>query len=88
MKHCIESFSMVKKLIESGYAEVLKILGLFLTGGSMIVAITLFIADRPSRAEVREIIEKNVGDRIGQIEIQVTETNRKIDNIYRLMIEK
>jgi hypothetical protein len=51
---------MVKKLIESGYAEVLKILGLFLTGGSMIVAITLFIADRPSRAEVREIIEKNV----------------------------
>lgn len=78
---------MVKKFIESGYAEVAKILGIFLTAGTMIVAITLFIADRPTRAEVREIISKNVGDRIGRIEVQVDETSKKIDNIYQMMIE-
>ena len=79
---------MVKKFIENGYAEVVKILGIFLTAGSVIVAITLFIADRPTRAEVREIIEKNVGERIGRIEVQVDETSKKIDHIYQMMIEK
>lgn len=79
---------MVKKFIESGYAEVVKILGLFLTAGAMIVAITLFIADRPTRAEVREIIEKNVGVRIERLEKQADANAQKIDDIHRIMIEE
>jgi len=79
---------MVKKFIERGYAEVAKIVGLFLTAGAMIIAITLFIADRPTRAEVREIIDKNVGQRIERLEKQADNNATKIDDIHKMMIEQ
>ena len=77
---------MVRKFIENGYAEVAKVIGLFLTAGAMIIAITLFVADRPTRAEVREIIDKNVGSRIERLEKQADANAEKIDKIYNVII--
>ena len=64
---------MVKKFIENGYAEVIKILGIFLTASTMIVGITLFIADRPTRAEVKDTIDS----RLKPIENQINEITKR-----------
>ncbi|MGV8130496.1 MAG: hypothetical protein ACP5N7_00160 [Candidatus Pacearchaeota archaeon] len=74
---------MVKKFIENGYAEVVKILGIFLTAGSMIVAITLFIADRPTRAEVKQTID----DRLNPMEQQLKDLNNRTQDIYNILID-
>ena len=74
---------MVKKFIENGYAEVVKILGIFLTAGSMIVAITLFIADRPTRAEVKQTID----DRLKPMEQQLKDLNNRTQDIYNILID-
>lgn len=74
---------MVKKFIENGYAEVVKILGIFLTAGSIIVAITLFIADRPTRAEVKQTID----DRLNPMEQQLKDLNNRTQDIYNILID-
>lgn len=74
---------MVKKFIENGYAEVVKILGIFLTAGSIIVAITLFIADRPTRAEVKQTID----DRLKPMEQQLKDLNNRTQDIYNILID-
>lgn len=74
---------MVKKFIENGYAEIVKALGLILTAGGIIVAITLFIADRPTRAEVNRAID----DRLKPIEAQLQELNKRTENIYNILLD-
>jgi len=74
---------MVKKFIENGYAEVIKILGIFLTASTMIVGITLFIADRPTRAEVKDTIDS----RLKPIENQINEINKTTRDIYNVLVK-
>ena len=74
---------MVKKFIENGYAEVIKILGIFLTASTMIVGITLFIADRPTRAEVKDTIDS----RFKPIENQINEINKTTRDIYNVLVK-
>lgn len=73
---------MVKKFIENGYAEIVKALGLILTAGGIIVAITLFIADRPTRAEVN----KTIDERLKPLEKQIDAIDKRTQEIYNLII--
>ncbi len=74
---------MVKQFIEKGYAEIVKAFGLMLTAGGIIVAITLFVADRPTRAEVN----KTIDDRLKPIEKQLQDMNNRTENIYNILID-
>ena len=64
---------MVKQFVERGYAELVKAFGLILTAGGIIVAITLFIADRPTRAEVN----KTIDDRLKPLEKQLDAIDKR-----------
>lgn len=74
---------MVRQFIDKGYAEVVKILGIFLTAGTVIVAITLFVADRPTRAEVKQTID----DRLKPMEQQLKDLNVRTQDIYNILID-
>lgn len=75
---------MVKKFVENGYAELVKIFSILLTAGGVIVAITLFIADRPTRAEVN----KTIDDRLKPIEQQLQNVDKTTKDILKILIEK
>ena len=79
---------MVKKIIENGYAEMIKIFGILLTLGGVIVGITLFVADRPTRAEVKEQIEVTINARIDRLEKLADSNAEKIDKIYNILVDK
>lgn len=75
---------MVKKFIENGYAELVKIFSILLTAGGIIVAITLFVADRPTRAEVN----KTIDDRLKPLEKQLQSIGERTEDIYKILIDK
>lgn len=68
-----------REFVDSGKAELLKVIGIFLTLVTMIVAVTLFIADRPTRAEVKDQINATVNNRIERIE-------KKVDEMYNFLL--
>jgi len=55
--------------------ELVKSLTLLLTIIALIVGATVFVADRPSRTEVKEIINTTVSARLTRIENQLTNIN-------------
>jgi len=55
--------------------ELIKSLTLLLTIIALIVGATVFVADRPSRTEVKEIINTTVSARLSRIEDQLTNIN-------------
>jgi len=55
--------------------ELIKSLTLLLTIIALIVGATVFVADRPSRTEVKEIINTTVSARLTRIEDQLTNIN-------------
>jgi len=55
--------------------ELIKSLTLLLTIIALIVGATVFVANRPSRTEVKEIINTTVSIRLTRIENQLTNIN-------------
>ena len=78
----------MQQFVNSGKSEIIKIIGIFLTIITMIVGITLFVADRPTRAEVKSEIDSTVNTRMERLEKTVDMNAEKIDKIYNILIEK
>ena len=67
----------MEKVINTKY-ELIKIIGIFLTLFTLIITATVFVAEKPSRAEVREIVKDSVERRLDNIEVQLRQINEHL----------
>ena len=67
----------MEKVINTKY-ELIKIIGIFLTLFTLIITATVFVAEKPSRTEVREIVKESLEKRLDNIEAQLRQINEHL----------
>ena len=68
--------------------KLIQTIGLILTALSFLIATTLYISDKPSRSEVKEMINEKVYNRFDRIESQLDQVQADIKTLLIKRAEK
>ena len=68
--------------------KLIQTIGLIITALSFLIATTLYIADKPSRSEVKDMINEKVYNRFDRIESQLDQVQADIKTLLIKRAEK